>query len=166
MARIPEPFIRQDYRGLNTAEDKLLRQYLQGKEAEIQSLETVIELGPGELLPADQADSLRRGWQRQSKFKADAVVELPGLIEIVELKDFIRSGHLGQMLSYRYWYSIERDPSKPVQAVVTSPDINPSAVQPTRFHGVEIDMQSLGGERHLAQGEAAQPPFTPPDTGF
>jgi hypothetical protein len=162
MPLIPAPYVRQDYRGLNDAEDTLLRRYLQSLDEEIVGLETAVELGPGESLPEFRDDALRRSWQRSSKYKADAVVETSGLLRIVELKDFIRTSSLGQLLSYRFWYDIERSPDKPVQLVATAPDINPSAVQPHRFHGVSLHLQTLEGQAHLAQGEEAQPPFTPP----
>jgi len=159
MAIIPAPFVRQDYRGLNDEEDKLLRGYLRGLDTEVVGLETAVELGPGEELPGFRDEGLRRGWQRASKFKADVIVETVSELQIVELKDFIRTGALGQVLMYRYWHSLERDPQKPVRMVVTAPDINPSAVQPLRFHNVTIDVQTMQGEARLAQGESAQPPF-------
>jgi len=159
MPTIPEPFVRTDYRGLNDAEDSLLRAFLQDQDLEIQSLETQIRVGPGEQLPEYQPESFRRSWQESSKFKIDAAVELPGEIRLVELKDFIRTSHLGQLLSYRYWFGVERSPDKPVSLTVTAPDINPSAVQPTRFHGVSLHLQSQQGQRHLQQGLDAAPPF-------
>jgi hypothetical protein len=159
MPIIPAPFIRQDYRGLNDEEDRLLRGYLRSLDAEIVGLETAVELGPGEQLPEFRDDSLRQGWQRASKLKADVIIETGSELLIVELKDFIRTPALGQLLMYRYWHSLERDPDKPVRLVVTAPDINPSAVQPLRFHNVTVDVQTIEGEARLAQGETVQPPF-------
>jgi len=156
---IPQPFIRPDYRGLNSAEDDLLRVYLRSRDDEIRGLQTQVRVGPGELLPESRPDEFRRSWQQSSKFKIDAVVERPSVVELVELKDFIRTPHIGQLLSYRYWYELEFDPDKPIQLWATSPDINPSAVQPTRFEGINMFMQSREGERHFEQGLQAQPPF-------
>jgi len=157
MPRIPEPFIRPDYRGLNDAEDDLLRTFLRRREEEILGLRTQIRVGPGEILPDSQPDQFRQAWQQSSKFKIDAVVERPTVIDIVELKDFIRTSHLGQILSYRYWYELEQEPDKPLRLWVTSPDINPTAVQPTRFHDVNLEITSVQGQRHLQQGLDAQP---------
>lgn len=159
MPIIPAPFVRQDYRGLNDAEDKLLRGYLRSLDEEVVGLETAVELGPGEQLPDFRDDALARGWQRASKLKADVIIETASELLLVELKDFIRTPALGQLLMYRYWHSLERDPDKPVRLVVTAPDINPSAVQPLRFHNVTVDVQTIEGEGRLAQGESVQPPF-------
>lgn len=159
MPRIPEPFIRQDYRGLNDAEDDLLRTYLRQRDAPIVGLETQLILGPGEQLSEAQPESFRRSWQESSKFKLDALVERPGAIELVELKDFIRTSSLGQILSYRYWFEVERDVNKPVELWVTAPDVNPSAVQPHQFHGVSLHLQDQIGRVHAAQGRQASPPF-------
>jgi len=159
MAIIPEPFVRSNYRGLNDAEDDLLRKYLMETDGEVQSLETNINLGPGESLPEFQDDRLREGWQKASQLKADALVERPGEFEVVELKDFIRTSHLGQTLSYRYWLSVERDLDKPLRAVATAPDLNPSAVQPAKFHGVTLVPLSSQGRVRFERGETAAPPF-------
>jgi len=159
MAIIPEPFVRQNYRGLNEAEDDLLRDYLQRTDGEVRSLETNINLGPGEVLPDFQDDQLRAGWQKASQLKADVLVERPGEFEVVELKDFIRTSHLGQALSYRYWLGVERDLDKPLRAVAAAPDLNPSAVQPAKFHGIELVPLSQKGRVHFEQGEIAAPPF-------
>jgi hypothetical protein len=156
---IPEPYIRQDYQGLNSAEDDLLRTYLLARDAEIRGLTTQVRVGPGELLPEAQPDEFRRSWRESSKLKIDAVIERPSVVELVELKDFIRTSHLGQVLSYRYWYELEYEPGKPLQLWVTAPDINPSSVQPTRFNDVNLYLQDPEGERHLQQGLDAQPPF-------
>lgn len=159
MATIPEPFVRQDYRGLKASEDDLLRTYLTQAEVDVVGLETNVSVGPGETLPEAQPESFRRAWRESSKFKIDAVVETPGSIEIVELKDFIRTAHLGQMLSYRYWFTVERNPNKPVELVVTAPDVNPGAVQPSRFHGLRLHLQTQQGIRHWQEGLDASPPF-------
>jgi hypothetical protein len=159
MARIPEPFLRANYRGLNEAESNLLRSYLQDRDAEVVQLETRVLVGPGERLPDTQPTEFIEQWQQSSKLKIDAVVERRDVIELVELKDFGRTSFLGQLLMYRYWYSLERSPDKPVQLWVSTPDLNPSSVQPSRFHNVNIHVQSPDGLRHLEQGEDAQPPF-------
>jgi hypothetical protein len=159
MPIIPAPFVRQDYRGLNDAEDKLLRGYLRSLDEEVVGIETAVELGPGERLPEFRDDALARGWQRASKLKADVIIETRSELLLVELKDFIRTPALGQLLMYRYWHSLERDPQKPVRLVVTAPDMNPSAVRPLRFHNVSIQVQTVEGEGRLVQGENARPPF-------
>jgi hypothetical protein len=159
MPRITEPFIRPNYRGLNDAEDKLLRSYLRDQDDEVRGLETQVRVGPGEVLPESRPDKFREAWRESSKFRIDALIEYGGRFEVVELKDFIRSSHLGQVLSYRYWLSTERSLDKPLQVVATAPDMNPGAVQPAQFHGVELVPQSLDGERHKQQGLSAQPPF-------
>lgn len=164
MPRIPEPFIRRDYRGLNDEEDRLLRELLRRRDDPIDRLETQVRVGPGELLPDDQPDAFRRSWQESSKFKIDAIVQGGGLIQLVELKDLLRTSHLGQLLSYRYWHSLERDPQDPVQPVGVAPDVNPGAVQPARFHNVELVPLTQAGVRHFQQGLEAAPPFDPPGT--
>lgn len=159
MPTIPEPFVRQDYRGLNDAEDGLLRTYLRQREGDVTGLQTAVHLGPGEDVGEAQPDAFRRSWRESSKLKADAIVERPGVIEVVELKDFLRTSALGQALSYRYWYTAERQPTKPVQMWVTAPDVNPSVVQPLAFHDVHVHVQTAEGQRHLQQGQTANPPF-------
>ena len=159
MATIPEPFVRQSYNGLKTAESDLLRNYLMDTGSELDSLRTDVRVGPGEQLPEFQPESFRTSWQETSKFKIDAVVERPETIELVELKDHIRTSALGQLLSYRYWFSLERQPQKPVSLVATAPDLNPGAVQPYNFHNVEIHIQSQEGLERLEKGLDASPPF-------
>jgi len=156
---IPEPFIRPSYRGLNDAEEDLLRQYLRNEVGDVVGLETQIRVGPGEVLPDSRPDQFREAWRNSSKFKIDALVETPGEFLLVELKDFIRSSHLGQLLSYRYWLSVERSLDQPVRTVAVAPDLNPGAVQPAQFHNVDLVPLSLQGERHLQQGLEAAPPF-------
>jgi len=159
MAVIPEPFIRENYRGLNDEESNLLRDFLLDQDREILSLETRVVVGPGEQLDDSQPESFRRSWQESSKFKIDAAVELPGEIRLVELKDFGRTSFLGQLLMYDFWLEVERDFDKPKRLWLSTPDLNPSSVQPTQFQGVQIHVQSPIGEKHLRQGEEAQPPF-------
>jgi len=159
MPTIPEPYLRDTYRGLNEAEADILRTFLATQDDEIRSLQTQVKVGPGELLPETDPDSFRRSWRESSKLKIDAVVERPDRYDIVELKDFGRTSYLGQLLMYRYWYEIEYDPDKPLQLWIATPDVNPSSVQPTRFHGVQFAVQSPEGRDHYEQGLQAQPPF-------
>jgi hypothetical protein len=159
MPTINPPLRQQQYRGLNSAESDILRRYLGELDAEVRRLRTQIKLGPGELPPESQPDALRRQWRESSKLKVDAVVELQGDTQLVELKDLVRTSALGQLLCYRYWFRIERDPEFPVSLHAAAPDINPSAVQPYRNAGVAIHPQSPDGRRHLQQGIAASPPF-------
>jgi hypothetical protein len=163
---IPEPYIRGQYRGLNDAEDDYLRAYLRAGEEEIRGLRTQVRVGPGELLPESQPEMFRRSWQESSKYKIDAVVERPSVVELVELKDLIRNSGLGQLLSYRYWYEIEYDLDKPLRLTLTAPDINPTAVQPVRFHDINLFLQTAEGRRHLQQGAEAQPPFDGTGSGL
>jgi len=162
MATIPEPFIRSSYSGLNEFEERMLPKYLRQVEGDIQRLQTQVHVGPGELLPESFRDSFRRSWRESSKFKIDAVVETDSAVQLVEIKDFIRTSHLGQLLSYHYWYGLERDPQKPLQLFAVAEDINPSAVQPTRFQGVEIVVTTPEGRDHFQQGLDAAPPFESP----
>jgi len=159
MPVIPEPYLREVYDGLNDTEAGLLRQYLAQSDDEIRRLETQLKVGPGELLPEARPDSFRRSWRESSKLKIDAVVERPSRIDIIELKDFGRTSFLGQLLMYRYWYEIEYDPDKPLQLRLVTPDINPSSVQPSRFHGVRLEILSPEGRNHYRQGLEASPPF-------
>jgi hypothetical protein len=159
MPVIPEPYLREVYDGLNDTEAGLLRQYLAQSDDEIRRLETQLKVGPGELLPEARPDSFRRSWRESSKLKIDAVVERPSRIDIIELKDFGRTSFLGQLLMYRYWYEIEYDPDKPLQLRLVTPDINPSSVQPSRFHGVRLEILSPEGRNHYQQGLEASPPF-------
>lgn len=161
MVVIPEPFIRPNYRGLKDSEDDLLRQYLQRADLDIVGLETHVNLGPGETLPQFTREELREGWRKASQLKADAIVETKSSFVIVELKDFIRTSGLGQALAYRYWFTQERQPNKPVRMVVTAPDINPSAVQPFQQAQVKPVLLSQEGRRHFQAGLEASPPFGP-----
>jgi len=151
---------------LNDAEQDLLRTYLRESEPEVVGLETQIRVGPGELLPESRPERFREAWRESSKFKIDAVVERPSVVELVELKDLIRNSGLGQLLSYRYWYEIEHDLDKPIRLTLTAPDINPTAVQPVRFHDVNLFLQTAEGRRHLQQGVEAQPPFDGTGSGL
>jgi len=159
MPVIPEPHLRANYRGLNVEESDLLRSFLQDQDREIQTLETRVVVGPGEQLSDAQPESFRRSWQESSKLKIDAIVEREGVWQVVELKDFGRTSFLGQLLMYRYWLQIEREFNKPLRLWLSTPDLNPSSVQPSEFHGVNIHVQSPIGEQHLIQGQQAQPPF-------
>lgn len=159
MPVIAEPFIRENYVGLNDAEDDLLRKYLLQRDLDVQSMETQISLGPGEELPESLPDAERRQWQESSKLKLDVLVERPSVYEVIELKDFVRTSALGQLMSYRYWLEIERDLQKPLRLWAVAPDMNPSAAQPYRQAGVSIHMLEPEGRRHLQQGLEAQPPF-------
>jgi len=159
MPVIPEPYLRADYAGLNTTEGELLRKYLRRRDEPVRRLETQVRVGPGEQLPETQPESFRKSWRESSKLKIDAVIERPSTWEIVELKDFGRTSYLGQLLMYRYWYEIEYSPDKPLQLRLVTPDINPSAVQPSRFHGVKLELLSPEGRNHYQQGLEAQPPF-------
>lgn len=159
MPVIPEPYLRETYNGLNDTEATLLRQYLAQSDEEVRRLETQLKVGPGELLPEARPDSFRRSWRESSKLKIDAVVERPSRYDIVELKDFGRTSFLGQLLMYRYWYEIEYDPDKPLQLVLVTPDVNPSAVQPSRFNGVRLVLLEPDGRSHYQQGLDASPPF-------
>lgn len=159
MPQISEPFRRQEYPGLNSAESDILRNYLTQRDKPVVSLATRQVVGPGEQLDDAQPESFRRSWQESSKYKIDAVVERPDAIELVELKDFLRTSYIGQLKSYRYWYEIERDPQKPLQLWAVGPDINPTAVQPTVFEGINLWLTTVEGERHEQQGRVAQPPF-------
>lgn len=159
MPRIPEPFLRENYRGLNDEESNLLRTFLQDREEDVVSLRTRVLVGPGEQLSDAQPEQFRRSWQESSKLKIDAVVERPSVFDIVELKDFGRTSFLGQLLMYRYWFEIERSPDKPLRLWLSTPDLNPSSVQPTRFQNVNIHVSTPIGEQHLIQGQEAQPPF-------
>jgi len=159
MPLIPEPYLRDEYRGLNDTESNLLRTYLSEQDREIRGLRTQVRVGPGELLPETDPDSFRRSWRESSKLKIDAVVDRPTVTQLVELKDFGRTSYLGQLLMYRYWFELEQDPDKPLELWIATPDINPSAVQPTQFAGVKIQVQSPEGRRHYQQGLEASPPF-------
>jgi len=159
MPIINEPLIRQSYRGLNEAESDILRRYLIDRDGPVSRLETQVNVGPGELLPESQPDQFRRSWRESSKLKIDAVVERDATIELVELKDFGRTSFLGQLLMYRYWYEVERNPDKPLQLWIATPDVNPSSVQPSRFEGVQFHLQAPEGREHFRQGIEADPPF-------
>lgn len=159
MAVLQDRFVRTAYPGLNDFEERIAREYLDDVDRDIQRVETQVHVGPGELLPDFRPDDFRAAWRESSKFKIDLVVNTSGLIELVEIKDFIRTSHLGQLLSYRYWFSSERDPQDPVQLVATAEDINPGAVQPGRFHGLEFRLFTPQGIRHFQQGLDANPPF-------
>lgn len=159
MVRINPPFLKQRYRGLKSAESDLLRRYLDQVEVDIRGLETHIRLGPGEQQAEFVRDELRRAWQAASQLKADALLETPAEYRIVELKDQIRTSALGQLLAYRYWLQIERDLDKPVALVVTSDDLNPSIVQPFRFHEIRLVPLTQAGIDHLDAGLTASPPF-------
>jgi len=159
MAVIQEPYLRQEYRGLNSAESDLLRRYLRRQDSPVDRLETQVRLGPGERLPDSRPDSLRRSWQESSKLKLDVLVTRRESVEVIELKEHLRTSHIGQLLSYRYWLSIQRDFGVPMELVAVAPDLNPSTVQPTRQAGIELVPLDPSGERHLRQGESAQPPF-------
>ena len=162
MATVPEPFLRQTYPGLNEAEDRLLREYLQRIDEDVVALETQVRVGPGERLSEAERDSFRRSWQESSKFKIDAVVTTESAIRLVELKDLIRTSYLGQLRSYRYWYEVERETDKPLELWVVAEDVNPSAVQPGRFDRVNMVLLSAEGQRHFEQGLEATPPFNSP----
>jgi len=159
MAVIQEPYLRQEYRGLNSAESDLLRRFLRRRDDPVDRLETQVRLGPGEQLPDSRPEELRRSWQESSKLKLDALVVRQDAREVVELKEHLRTSHIGQLLSYRYWLNIQRDSDSPMQLVAVAPDLNPSTVQPTRQAGIELVPLDPSGERHLRQGESAQPPF-------
>lgn len=159
MVQVPEPFIRNDYPGLKTSEDDLLRKFLRETNPDIRGIETHVNLGPGEVLPEFSREELREGWRKASQLKADAIVETPQEFRIVELKDFIITSGLGQLLSYRYWFELERSPNKPITLWVTAPDLNPSAVQPYRAMTVSIVPLTQAGQRHLTAGRNARPPF-------
>jgi len=162
MPEIPEPFIRSQYRGLTTFEDGMLQSFLQDVEPGIERLQTQVRVGPGEQLPESQRDSFRRSWQESSKLKIDAVVETDNAVRVVEIKDFMRTSHLGQLLMYRYWFQVERSPDKPLQLWSVAEDVNPSSVQPSRFHDVNLVLTTAEGRRHFQQGLEAQPPFDSP----
>jgi hypothetical protein len=159
MPVIPEPFLRSDYDGLNTTESDILRKFLRRRDEPVRRLETQVRVGPGELLPEAQPESFRKSWRESSKLKIDAVIERPSTYEIVELKDFGRTSFLGQLLMYRYWFELERDLDKPVELYLATFDVNPSAVQPSRFEGVQMVLLSAEGRDHFAQGAEAVPPF-------
>jgi len=159
MPVIPEPYIRADYRGLTDFEDRILARYLQNLDEDVNRLETQVRVGPGELLPESYRDNFRRSWRESSKFKIDAAITTESVIQLVEIKDLIRTSHLGQLLSYRYWYEVERETDRPVQLHAVAEDINPSAVQPTRFYGISLHLTTAEGMRHYQHGLEAQPPF-------
>jgi hypothetical protein len=159
MPTIGEPFLRQKYRGLTDFESRMLATYLRRLEGDVTALETQVPVGPGELLPETERDSFRRSWRESSKLKIDAVVTTSSVVQIVEIKDFLRTSYLGQLLMYRYWFEIERETDRPVELWAVAEDMNPSAVQPTRFNGVHIDLTTQQGVRHFEQGLDAQPPF-------
>jgi len=160
MPTIPEPLLRQDYAGLNSAESDILRQYLRDQDLTVERLQTQIKVAPGELAPESRPDALRRQWRESSKFKIDAVVTTSSEVQLIELKDLARTSALGQLLCYRYWYELERDPQKPLSLHCACPEVNPGAVQPYRFNGVEIHPQTAEGREHFRQGLEASPPFT------
>jgi len=159
MPVINEPFIRDNYVGLNDAEDDLLRQYLLQRDIDVVSMETQVSLGPGEELPETLPEAERRQWQESSKLKLDVLIERPSVYEVVELKDYVRTSALGQLMNYRYWLEIERDLDKPMRLWAVAPDMNPSVAQPYRQAKVSIHMLEPEGRRHLEQGLEAQPPF-------
>jgi len=159
MTVLTDRFVRQSYPGLNELEERLTRQYLRQSDGDVERLETQVRLGPGELLPDFRPDTFREAWRESSKFKVDLVVDRGSSIELVELKDFIRTSHLGQLLSYRYWFSVERSPDAPVRLVAVADDINPSAVQPGRFHNVSFHLTTQDGRDHFDAGLDAAPPF-------
>jgi hypothetical protein len=160
MPTIPDPLLRQDYAGLNSAESDLLRGYLRDLESPVDTLKTQLKVAPGELPPESRPDALRRQWRESSKFKIDALVMTDSEVQIIELKDLARTSALGQLLCYRYWYELEREPSQPVSLHCVATEVNPGAVQPYRFNGAEIHPQTADGRRHYQQGLNAQPPFT------
>jgi len=128
MPTIPEPLLRQDYAGLNSAESDILRQYLRDQDPTVERLQTQIKVAPGELAPESRPDALRRQWRESSKFKIDAVVTTSSEIQLLELKDLARTSALGQLLCYRYWYELERDPEKPLSLHCACPEVNPGAL--------------------------------------
>lgn len=159
MPLIPEPHLRTEYNGLNTTEGEILRKYLRKRDEPVRRLETQVRVGPGEQLPEVQPESFRKSWRESSKLKIDAVIERPSTWELVELKDFGRTSFLGQLLMYRYWFELERDLDKPIELYLATFDINPSAVQPSRFEGAETVLLTADGREHLRQGIEAVPPF-------
>lgn len=159
MPVIPEPHIRASYRGLNSFEEQMLQTFLRQQDLDTQRLETQLRLGPGEQLPESQPESFRKQWQQSSKLKLDALVDTGSRILLLEIKDFIRTSHLGQLLSYRYWFDVEHSPESPVELWAVAEDINPSSVQPGRFHNLNFHLTTPEGTAHFTQGLNAQPPF-------
>jgi len=155
MVRLTERFRRSNYPGLNDAEDNLVRKYIDQEDPDIEALETNIPLGPGEILEDFVNDALRKSWANTSQFKLDLLIEEPGQVLAIELKDHVRTSALGQALSYRYWLERQRDFGKPIVPQTAAEVVNPSAVGPHKAHNVEIVPLTDRARDMVEQGERA-----------
>lgn len=104
LANLQQLLSQPHYPGLLDRDAAILREWLAVHGAEIDSIEFNVRLGPGvDLGPG--AESQRQSLATKlSQFRADAIARAGGAIWILEVKQTLNGGALGQLLTYRFWF--------------------------------------------------------------
>ena len=101
----PDLLARDKYPGMGRAEAEVAHAWLIRRGGEYDSIEFNVRLGEGEPCPPDTEDYLRDCWKANTQKRADIVAIAAGLVTIVEVKDRITPGAVGQLLAYQtLWF--------------------------------------------------------------
>jgi len=121
-------------------EQGVARRWLTAHGAEFDSIEFNVRLGDGEPCPPDTEEYLAKCWRENTQKRADLVAIAGGLATIVEVKDRITPGAVGQILTYKMLWN-RQYPSIPIaRLVVIGRSIISEIGELFRSQGVDIEI--------------------------